>query len=118
MQAASLLPKSIYKNSGKIFLIINARPGSKKEGITGKYLILLNKLKEISDEYIGVKISAPPVDGKANIALVLYFSNMFDISKSDVTLEKGGKNKHKLISLNYNGYSEEEVYNILKENII
>ena len=50
MQAASLFPKSIYKNSGKIFLIINARPGSKKEGITGKYLILLNKLKEISDE--------------------------------------------------------------------
>jgi hypothetical protein len=36
---SNLLPKSIYRNSGKFFLIIKAKPGSKKEGITGKFNI-------------------------------------------------------------------------------
>lgn len=33
---ASNIPKCIYKHSGRIFLVIKARPGSKREGITGK----------------------------------------------------------------------------------
>jgi len=43
---ANLIPKSIYKNAGKVFLVIKARPGSKKEGITGKNKNKINILKK------------------------------------------------------------------------
>jgi uncharacterized protein (TIGR00251 family) len=100
------IPKCIYKSLSRIFLIVRAKPGSKKEGI-----------RSIDDEEVNVCIRAQPVDGKANVGLIEYFSDIFDISKSDVVLEKGSSNKHKLISI-ADVYSEEEVYKILNENLL
>jgi uncharacterized protein (TIGR00251 family) len=104
--STTAVPKSIYKNLSRIYLIIRAKPGSKKQGISS-----------INEDEIYVSIKAPPVDGKANSALIEYFSDIFDISKSEVTLEKGGTNKHKLISI-ADIYTEEEVLQILNDNLL
>jgi uncharacterized protein (TIGR00251 family) len=85
---------------------MKTKPGSKREGISS-----------ITDDEICVCIKAPPVEGKANSAIVKYFSDIFDLSKSSIAIEKGETNKNKIISV-YCSYSEEEVYNILKENMI
>lgn len=100
------IPKSIYKKFSRIFLILRAKPGSKRQGISS-----------ITEEEISVCIRAPPVDGKANSALVEYFSEIFNISKSDVILEKGGTNKNKLISI-VDVHTEEEVLKILNDNLL
>src|SRR4051812_23896421 len=103
---STIIPKCIYKKISRIFLIVKAKPGSKKQGIS-----------VISDEVININIKSPPVDGKANIELICYLADIFDLSKSDVTLEKGGSNKNKIISIS-DVYSEEEVLNILNENLL
>jgi uncharacterized protein (TIGR00251 family) len=46
-----------------------------------------------------VKISAPPVDGKANAALREFLAKHFGVPKSRVTLEKGEGSRIKTFDL-------------------
>jgi uncharacterized protein YggU (UPF0235/DUF167 family) len=71
----------------------------------------------LNDEYVGISIKARPIDGDANKAIVNYLSDVFDLSKSDVVLQKGGTSKYKIISLN-SDIDEGEAFNLLKENMI
>ncbi len=71
----------------------------------------------MNDEYVGISIKARPIDGDANKAIVNYLSDVFDLSKSDVVLQKGGTSKYKIISLN-SDIDEGEAFNLLKENMI
>jgi len=100
--------KCIYRHlfGSKIFINIKTKPGSKREGISF-----------ITDDEICVNIKAPPVEGKANLAIIKYFSDVFDLSKSSIAIEKGETNKNKIISVGC-AYTEEEIFNMLKENMI
>ncbi|OWF54121.1 UPF0235 protein C15orf40 homolog [Mizuhopecten yessoensis] len=65
---------------------ILAKPGAKFNGIT-----------DIGEEGVGVQISAPPVDGEANTALVKYLSKVLGVRKADVSIDKGSRSRQKLI---------------------
>lgn len=45
-------------------------------------------IEDISEESVGVQISAPPVDGEANAELLKFMSKTLGVRKSDVVLEK------------------------------
>jgi uncharacterized protein (TIGR00251 family) len=96
----------VYKNLSRIFIHVKAKPGSKNQGVS-----------QITESEVAVCIRSSPVEGKANAALIEYFADIFNLSKSDVRLEKGGLSKNKLISI-ADIYTEEEVYNILNENFL
>lgn len=59
-------------------------------------LLLDDRLKlplfntDISEEAIGVAISAPPVEGEANTELVKYLAAVLGARKSDVSLDRVG----------------------------
>jgi uncharacterized protein (TIGR00251 family) len=103
------IQKAITKNltNNRIYLIVKAKPNSKKCGIS-----------TISDSEIGICVKAPAVDNKANLAMIEYLSDIFDISKSDVILERGGSSRNKLISIDLSNLSEEETLKILNDNLI
>ncbi|KHD88949.1 MAG: hypothetical protein OM95_05635 [Bdellovibrio sp. ArHS] len=46
-----------------------------------------------------IKITAPPVDGKANETLIEFLSDYFDIPKRRVLLVKGDTGRHKTVDL-------------------
>lgn len=48
---------------------------------------------------IKIKLSAPPVDGKANDELVEYIAELFSVSKRQVQLVRGETNRHKTIEV-------------------
>ena len=54
---------------------------------------------EYNDDYIKVRITAPPVDGKANEHLIAYLARAFKVAKSGIRLLSGktGRNKRLLI---------------------
>lgn len=54
---------------------------------------------EYNDDYIKIRITAPPVDGKANAHLIAFLSRVFKVAKSGVQLLSGetGRNKRLLI---------------------
>lgn len=54
---------------------------------------------EHNDDYIKIRITAPPVDGKANQHLIAFLSRTFKVAKSSIRLLAGetGRNKRLLI---------------------
>lgn len=44
-----------------------------------------------------VAITAPPVDGKANVHLTKYLAKQFKVAKSQVEIEKGELGRHKQV---------------------
>jgi uncharacterized protein (TIGR00251 family) len=73
---------------------------------TDLVLSLTVQPKSSKDELLGdhngrckVRITAPPVDGKANLHLIKYLAKLFRVSKSQVIIEKGETNKHKQVRI-------------------
>lgn len=42
----------------------------------------------ITDEGVGIQISAPPTEGEANIELVKYVASVLGLRKSDIVFDK------------------------------
>ncbi|XP_033212565.1 UPF0235 protein C15orf40 homolog isoform X1 [Belonocnema kinseyi] len=87
--------------SGNVSIKIQAKPGAKHNNVT-----------DISDEAVGVAISAPPVEGEANTELVKYIASVLGLRKSDVSLERGSRSRHKTILVS--GSTVEKVTEKLK----
>ena len=74
----------------------------------------------MSDRVVGghgaavkIKLRAPPVEGKANAALISFLAEQLNISRGAIALERGHKSRDKLIRVN--GLSQEDVRNRLRE---
>lgn len=55
-----------------------------------------------SEDGLKVKITAQPVEGKANKALIEFLSKTFKISKSSFEIIKGETSKEKTVLITYN----------------
>ncbi|MBE2246390.1 MAG: DUF167 domain-containing protein [Candidatus Competibacteraceae bacterium] len=58
-----------------------------------------------------IRITAPPIDGKANDALIHYLADIFDISKSSVRMLKGATSKFKKFEVDDDCFSWENFAN-------
>ena len=72
----------------EIILSIYLQPGAKKSEVSGMH-----------DGQIKIKVNSPPVDGKANEALILFLSEFLNIPKSKIKIISGEKNRMKKISI-------------------
>ena len=59
----------------------------------------LNKIVEQTDDSLKVKLTAPPVDGKANKALVEFLSSEWGIPKSKIEILYGQTNRNKIVEV-------------------
>jgi uncharacterized protein (TIGR00251 family) len=75
------------KNKGTT-IHIRVEPRSSRSGITGTYG---NGLK--------VKLTSPPVEGKANTELIEILAKEFKIRKKDIEILSGKKSKNKIVRL-------------------
>jgi len=66
-----------------------------------------NQVLGLKDGVWQVKIAAPPIKGKANKELIKLLSDILEVSKSSVTIEKGMTSKRKVICIS--GLTETEV---------
>ena len=48
---------------------------------------------------VKLKINAPPIDGKANMACIKFLSDIFNVSKSQISIVSGDKSKTKVIEV-------------------
>ena len=71
-----------------------------EDGLIVRLKIIPNSSKNeliVEDEFIKVKISAQPIENKANKALIEYLSKQFKIPKSSISIIKGETSKEKAI---------------------
>lgn len=70
-------------------LNIRVLPRSSKNEVVG----------QMADGTLKVKLTAPPVDGAANEALIELLAEYFDTSKSKIKIVRGLTNKNKVIEI-------------------
>ena len=71
-------------------------------GIIVRLKIVPNSSKNdiiLEDEFIKIKITAQPIENKANKALVEYLSKTFKVPKTNIEILKGDTSKDKTISI-------------------
>lgn len=71
-----------------IRLALYIQPGAKKTQLAGEH-----------DGALKLRLAAPPVDGKANLALQNWLAERFDVPKRLVILLSGEKSRHKLVKV-------------------
>ena len=74
----------------------------KNDGYKFKIKVIANSkinLIDFCDEYIKIKIMARAVEGKANKAIIEYFSDILKIAKSKITIINGEKSSIKTIQI-------------------
>lgn len=70
-----------------------------------------NAVSGVMGDAVKLAITAPPVDGKANQAVVEYLAELFQVSKSSIVIVSGETGRNKLIAVR--GRSAEQVRNAL-----
>src|SRR5262245_57355063 len=69
-------------------LRLKVKPGSREE-----------ELSQLEDGSWLARVKAPPVDGKANAALIALVAKHFGLRKAQVTLKSGASGRMKLVQL-------------------
>ena len=75
-----------------VTLAVRAQPGAKKTAIVGIY-------GEGTTAQLKVAVQAPPLEGRANDALIAFLADIFDLPKSAVTLVSGEMSRNKVFLL-------------------
>lgn len=71
----------------------------------------INKIAEVQDEALRIKIKAPAVEGAANKELVKFLSKLLKVSKSSIEILKGETSKVKIIRINSTNINLDNIVN-------
>ncbi|MDR2711402.1 MAG: DUF167 domain-containing protein [Burkholderiales bacterium] len=86
-----MIPKTVLwrrEDGNDLMLTLHVQPGAKRTEIQG-----------IHDGALKVRLAAPPVDGKANQALLRFFAEAFGVGQRAVTLEQGQSARRKVVRI-------------------
>ena len=73
---------------GRITLTLHIQPGAKKTAFAG-----------LHGDALKIRLAAPPVDGKANEALLRFVAEALSLPKSAVSLKSGQTSRRKVLEL-------------------
>ena len=65
---------------------VHAQPGAKKIEVVGPH-----------GDALKIRIASPPVEGRANEALIAYLSTMLDMPRAGITLLRGESSRRKVV---------------------
>ena len=85
------LPAATYlrpEKTGAVIMDIHVIPNAARTHADGEH-----------DQALRVRLHAPPVDGKANLALVAWLADTLDLAKRDIELVRGQTSKRKQLRI-------------------
>jgi uncharacterized protein (TIGR00251 family) len=82
-------PHHWYRRNGEtITLTLHVQPGAKRSEIVG-----------LHGEALKIKLAAPPIEGRANDALLKFVAELFAVPLRNVELRQGGQSRHKVVAV-------------------
>ena len=69
---------------GTLVLAVHAQPGAKRTGLAG-----------LHGDALKIRVAAPPLDDRANDALVAFLADALGVGKREVKLASGHKSREK-----------------------
>ena len=86
----------ITPTASGVSLEVQVQPRSSRNQVVGE-----------QDGRLKIKLTAPPVEGEANQALINYLAQILDIPRKNIKLLKGESSRHKLIEIS--GLNEQQL---------
>lgn len=76
------------RNGDVTTLTLHIQPGAKRSELAG-----------LHGEALKIRLAAPPVEGRANEALLKFIAGLFDVPVRQVELKQGGQSRHKVVAI-------------------
>ena len=83
---ASMIP--LHETAKGIIFSVKVHPRARKNAITGTM-----------GDALKLALTAPPVEGKANQAVIEFFADLFAIPRSSVTIASGETSRNKIVRI-------------------
>jgi uncharacterized protein len=78
-----------YRRNGDVLtLTLHVQPGAKRTDVAG-----------LHGEALKIRLAAPPIEGRANEALLKYIAEAFGVPLRQVELKQGGQSRHKVVAI-------------------
>jgi uncharacterized protein (TIGR00251 family) len=76
------------RNGDELTLTLHIQPGAKRSEIAG-----------LHGEALKIRLAAPPIEGRANEALLRFVADLFGVSLRQVELRQGAQSRHKVVAV-------------------
>ena len=83
-----MAPEWLRESDGRSTLTLHIQPGAKKTEVAGTH-----------GDALKIRLAAPPVDGKANAALIGFVADRLGLAKSAVSLASGQTSRRKVLEV-------------------
>ena len=78
-----------YRRNGEVLtLTLHVQPGAKRTEVMG-----------LHGEALKIRLAAPPIEGRANEALLKFIAERFGVPLRQVELKQGGQSRHKVVAV-------------------
>lgn len=78
-----------YRRNGEVLtLTLHIQPGAKRTDVAG-----------LHGEALKIRLAAPPIEGRANDALLKFIAESFGVPVRQVELKQGGQSRHKVVAV-------------------
>jgi uncharacterized protein (TIGR00251 family) len=78
-----------YRQQGEIVtLTLHVQPGAKHSNIAG-----------LHGDALKIRLAAPPIEGRANEALLKYLAELFAVPLRQIELKQGAQSRHKVVAI-------------------
>ncbi len=100
MSSCQGLPCLLTTPDGSLLLRLHVQPRASVNAIAG-----------LQGDALKLRLTTPPVDGKANKAVIAYLAKFFHLPKSAFVIKSGQQSRNKTIAIN--GADEQQVRTVL-----
>lgn len=76
------------RNGDELILTLHIQPGAKRSEIAG-----------LHGEALKIRLAAPPIEGRANDALLRFIAETFGVPLRQVELRQGSQSRHKVVAV-------------------
>ncbi len=88
-----------YRNEGEaVVLTLHVQPGAKRSEIAG-----------LHGDALKIRLAAPPIEGRANEALLRFIAELFAVPLRNVELLRGAQSRHKMVKISGTKVSAESL---------
>lgn len=78
-----------YRRNGDVItLTLHIQPGAKRTDVAG-----------LHGDALKIRLAAPPIEGRANEALLKFIAESFCVPVRQVELKQGGQSRHKVVAI-------------------
>ena len=93
---------AIAESDGGVTFAVRVLPRSKRNEVAG-----------VQGSALKIRLTAPPVEGAANAALIHYLADLLDVRRGDVSIVAGERNRDKTVRVE--GMTRENVERLLPD---